>query len=511
MAGKTASVNINIVADAAKAVRGFKDAGAAGEAMEKALKKAADKMEAELEQTAKIAQALAQRLGPGFRTTVGETPEDIARRFARTGLTLEELDSNIDGITDQLRRLEGQADDTASGMTRIGDSADRSRSVMANFTGNAIQELPGVAGSMGPLNVAMGQFAEYAAEGGISLKGLTKIAGPMAGLATATWAFSKASEQAAKRTEELSEAIDEFSKVADDEVLRLYARSLTNVVLNGGDVNDFLEDLARNNEVGAKRLLDTMKAAGMTEQAMGPLRDAIREVDREQQQQYETEKKYGEELQKIPGFIEDILPDFKDMTGAVQDQVKWVDWLDSTWSTFWGKLDKQALTRDLYSALFLDETDLERQVELVGRYVQNVLGLPPDVMNRLIPMIEQGQVDAVWSLVSALQHIRDMVSSGSTRMGEAARAGLGFVPGYANGTMSARPGLALVGEEGPELVQFGGGERVYPTGTGPMGGTVNVTVNMPAGSDGDDVVRALQRWTRSNGALPLPVTSTAVR
>ena len=33
--------------------------------------------------------------------------------------------------------------------------------------------------------------------------------------------------------------------------------------------------------------------------------------------------------------------------------------------------------------------------------------------------------------------------------------------GYASGTPSARRGLAMVGEEGPELVQFGGGERVF--------------------------------------------------
>ncbi|MEV0472323.1 transglycosylase SLT domain-containing protein [Streptomyces prunicolor] len=33
--------------------------------------------------------------------------------------------------------------------------------------------------------------------------------------------------------------------------------------------------------------------------------------------------------------------------------------------------------------------------------------------------------------------------------------------GYATGTRSASPGLALVGERGPELVRFGGGERVH--------------------------------------------------
>lgn len=35
------------------------------------------------------------------------------------------------------------------------------------------------------------------------------------------------------------------------------------------------------------------------------------------------------------------------------------------------------------------------------------------------------------------------------------------IPGYASGTLSARRGKAWVGERGPEIVDFGGGERVY--------------------------------------------------
>jgi hypothetical protein len=38
------------------------------------------------------------------------------------------------------------------------------------------------------------------------------------------------------------------------------------------------------------------------------------------------------------------------------------------------------------------------------------------------------------------------------------------VKGHAAGTMSAEPGLALVGERGPELMVMGGGERIYPAG-----------------------------------------------
>ena len=39
----------------------------------------------------------------------------------------------------------------------------------------------------------------------------------------------------------------------------------------------------------------------------------------------------------------------------------------------------------------------------------------------------------------------------------------------------------------------------------------NVTINMPAGSSGDDVVRAMQRWSRDNGSIPLPTTTTIQR
>ena len=49
-------------------------------------------------------------------------------------------------------------------------------------------------------------------------------------------------------------------------------------------------------------------------------------------------------------------------------------------------------------------------------------------------------------------------------------SGGGRIPGFASGTLSAPRGLALVGERGPELVRFAGGERVFKNGDGPGGG-----------------------------------------
>ena len=72
------------------------------------------------------------------------------------------------------------------------------------------------------------------------------------------------------------------------------------------------------------------------------------------------------------------------------------------------------------------------------------------------------------------------------------------IPGLAEGGIVTSPTLALIGEGGES-------EAVIPLSKlGEMGGGgMTVTINMPAGSDGDDVVRALQSYQRRRGSLPL--------
>jgi len=71
----------------------------------------------------------------------------------------------------------------------------------------------------------------------------------------------------------------------------------------------------------------------------------------------------------------------------------------------------------------------------------------------------------------------------------------------ADGGIVTGPTTAVIGEAGPEAV-------IPLDQLGRMGG-MNVTINMPAGSDGDDIVQALQNYSRRNGAASIPVTSNA--
>lgn len=71
------------------------------------------------------------------------------------------------------------------------------------------------------------------------------------------------------------------------------------------------------------------------------------------------------------------------------------------------------------------------------------------------------------------------------------------IPQLAEGGIVTGPTLALIGEAGPEAV--------VPLDRGGFGG--NITINMPAGSDGADILRTLEREARLRGALPLRTAS----
>ena len=68
---------------------------------------------------------------------------------------------------------------------------------------------------------------------------------------------------------------------------------------------------------------------------------------------------------------------------------------------------------------------------------------------------------------------------------------------YETGTSSARPGMALVGENGPEFVNFRGGETVMPNGTvasgALIGGSVTFVSSGSMRSDLDEVMFELRR------------------
>ena len=107
--------------------------------------------------------------------------------------------------------------------------------------------------------------------------------------------------------------------------------------------------------------------------------------------------------------------------------------------------------------------------------------------------------------------IRKLIGIISTELDGTFGHGLGLIPNKPPGRAVGGPvnanGTYLVGERGPELLQMGASSgRVFTNSQtnsmlGGGGGSMNVTINMPAGADGDDVVRALKQYERRNGPI----------
>lgn len=103
--------------------------------------------------------------------------------------------------------------------------------------------------------------------------------------------------------------------------------------------------------------------------------------------------------------------------------------------------------------------------------------------------------------VDVINQLRDLRGSipGATGLEEQIRKftlpGIGSLIPFADGGIVTGPTPALIGEAGPEAV-------IPLDQLGRFGG-MNVTINMPAGSDGAEVVRVLEREARLRGSLPV--------
>lgn len=208
MASYNEEIKLTLDVDAAAAQTGLKNFGktlqgvegdendtrTAGKKMADALHDLAGQMESDFAKSTKASEKLATALGKEGVAAVerqGQSVDDLVVSLRNAGLSYQDIEDDSAALADSLKRVAdvGDSIDThvTKNMEKVATETDRSRGVMANFTGNAIQELPGVAGAFGPLNMAIGQFGEYAAEGNIKLAGLAAQAGPMMGVGAAVW------------------------------------------------------------------------------------------------------------------------------------------------------------------------------------------------------------------------------------------------------------------------------------------------------------------------------------
>lgn len=145
--------------------------------------------------------------------------------------------------------------------------------------------------------------------------------------------------------------------------------------------------------------------------------------------------------------------------------------------------------------------------------------------NKIRVLVETGELEYAYALMDAIRtngHA-DLVSAAAAKALAAGRR-LGL-PGGTQGVTVFSPanpildlparamggpvmagGSYIVGERGPELFTPSGSGNITPNGG--FGGN-NITVNVTSANP-DDVVAAIKKWSRDNGAVPIRTTMTRI-
>jgi len=255
MADKKLRLDLDIATDKAQAnLKGaakeakklgteLSDTRSAGKKLADAMNEVADDMEADFKQSVKAADKLEKALGVeavAAFNKAGNSVDDLVATLKKAGLSYEDIEADVDDLAASMKRANDIGDqmDThiSKNMANVAKETDNSRSVMANFTGNAMGELPGVAGAFGPLNMAIGQFAEYAAEGNIGIGGMAKAAGAMAGVAVVFYGISKAVEALGEQERKVKARTEEVAKALDNAIQKAYEYEVATAAA-GGEVD----------------------------------------------------------------------------------------------------------------------------------------------------------------------------------------------------------------------------------------------------------------------------------
>ncbi len=533
------------------------DSSDSADALARVMAATADKLEAEMKETAQIAELLGNALGPEMAAKIGQSKIDtIAGEFRAAGLDAKGAEKKIDQLADGVRRLDQVADSAGTLDTKIkdvGKSTDQSLSVMANFTGNAMQELPGMTGMFGPLNEAIGQFGEYAAEGNIELGQMAQMAGPMLGVTVAMKLLTDYMKQVAAvkafnkaEVKAFADSLREGSNVAADFRDRLEEAGKVEFHVNrlfGGDALDAMAKAGVTAEqfstavLGGKPALDQlsegMKAAGVSGADIVEIMGAAQsEADN-----YAAAVKLAAELNKVFGDTDDDVAKVgaswwevvagSDGAAAATDRARLAS---ERLALVLGQLDDDEALLNLqqqfddlkteaeadYAAVAAGSMTAEqaarnhelKMIDLkksVSDYATEVLGLPAEQVSKIVAEMTDANADDIERRLTVLARTR-MVNLVANVVGPGSSARVGDIAQRAAGGPVSANTPYIVGEVGPELFVPGGSGNIVPAGktaammSGGAGANVtyNVTIN-GSNMTADETVRALKEWERRNG------------
>lgn len=555
-----------------------------------ALDNATDQMVADMKAADKAAESLGSALGPELAGKIGSAKLDaFIGDLRRAGLSFDDITANADRFADSLRRMDAAADSVGNveqALVRTGDAADRSGGVMANFVGNAIQELPGLSGAFGPLNTAIGQFAEYAAEGGVSAQGFLKAAGPIAALGAGFALISTLMNELGKNQREVTEQSQKLLDVQRDLADARYATAAEKMVTQYGDMISAANDLGISTTDVVRSMQGQYDLVGELRGRYDDLIDRFNAMQNKNSDEAtavrlqaaayndlanqldiagKAYERSGDQNAATVAQVDELTKVLATQAGAVDDatsaQARHAEQVRAGQNAAQALLDTENALTEAYLRRNATVFDTERtQLELDNSYAaliasetefQTTLGdgtKSAEDKAKALRDLRIQELNAADAVLSAAQDYS--TAQGATENSSAAIAiqidylekqrakypqlrdeidkyianlkkipsdiqtrvtTVGGMRQYAAGTQFHPGGVALVGEQGPEIVDLPRGSRVFSASQSrnmARSGTINATaMGAPAGivvnvlsADPDQVVEAIKRWQSRNGA-----------
>jgi len=149
----------------------------------------------------------------------------------------------------------------------------------------------------------------------------------------------------------------------------------------------------------------------------------------------------------------------------------------------------------------------EAQLTVAQDFEKMVQNFPPELQTKISIAINSGDLAQLAWAAGTVKFLNQPIGTGGTDPSIYRRVENGSIPARAMGGPVMGGQSYLVGERGPELFTPGTSGNITPNNA--LGGGANITVNVNGG-DPNQVVAALQRWIRDNGAIPM-TTTTAIR
>ena len=346
-------------------------------------------------------------------------------------------------------------------------------------------------------------------------------------------AYSLYQQDAAQDAQKAAEALANLSRATDDQLLLELQRYATARVMNDESMNmrDILADIARESYGTAERLVELGIAqenmAISTEDANAILADEAG-----------AQRQVAEDGSRLNQVLDEGTDINEEAAAAAKEHVRQINKLQVAayelawqWGLMLGQISNERALQDAVDALdTVQQTAVDafggsaeaaaefdenqrRAYETTAAVIEQLGNVPQQKQVQILAMIDAGQYEKVKAELERLTIARNapvspfMLTSAAFAPKTKPTTSTNRIPGLAGGGTITTAGMTLVGEQGPELLNLPRGAQVMPLSGTTGNTTVNVSVNS---ANPDEVVAALQKWIRQNGALAV-TTNSAVR